>query len=82
VRTDLARARTPPESKPHVGKGPSVETILVTRKLFAEILTQAQEDHPRPHYQDPFVPCGGPGLCVDEVNFAAARKLLAKEAAP
>ncbi len=50
--------------------------IKVPRKLFAEILTEAVEHHPRPHYTAPLVPCGGPGVCVDEVNFQKGRELL------
>jgi hypothetical protein len=62
------------KTEPMRTKTPKI--IEVPRRLFEEILRQAEEHHPRPHYADPLVPCGGPGVCMDEINFALARKIL------
>jgi hypothetical protein len=60
----------------------SERMVRVPRKLFKEILREADEHHPRPHYKNPQVACGGPGVCADEIRFAKARKLLGEKPSP
>jgi hypothetical protein len=53
-----------------------MDLILIPRSAFEEILREAEEHHPRPHYRQPLVECAGPGKCADELRFALAHKLL------
>ena len=54
--------------------------LAEARASLRKLIAWVETEHKGPHYNDPFVPCAGPGKCQTLIDLAEARRVLGGEA--